>query len=203
MILSPNCKWFRQIIPLGIRHTFSLGTNDIPHLQASRFTHTLGAPDPIRQVAPQLFTRAVEVALGISFNTQSQAPDIPDISSRPEKVEYTWSLNSTAPDIPSPSLCASTQELSESLNAQTQASDIPGFSIRDALAKYSASLQSQAKAPDIPSRSLRASKHELSVSLNAQTQAPDDPCPLHPHGAPSEFVLTSSVFKTGVAKVLH
>ena len=64
-----------------------------------------------------------------------------------------------------------------------------------ALAKYSASLQSQAKAPDIPSRSLRASKHELSASLNAQAQAPDDPYPLHPHGAPREFVLASSVFK--------
>ena len=31
--------------------------------------------------------------------------------------------------------------------------------------------------------------------LNAQTKAPDDPCPLHPHGTPREFVLTSCVFK--------
>ena len=33
------------------------------------------------------------------------------------------------------------------------------------------------------------------MSLNAQAQAPDDPCPLHLHGAPREFVLTSSVLK--------
>ena len=61
-------EWFRQINPLGIRHTFSIGTNDI--LQVPRFTHTLGAPDPIRQVDPQLFARAVESALSVSFNAQ-------------------------------------------------------------------------------------------------------------------------------------
>ena len=81
------------------------------------------------------------------------------------------------------------------LNAKAQTPDIPDFSIRAALAKYSVSLQSQAKEPVIPSMSLRASKRELSTNLNVQTQAPDDPCPLHPHGAPREFVLKSSVFK--------
>jgi predicted porin len=34
------------------------------------------------QAAPHLFQRAAEVALGISFNAQSQAPDIPGVSSR-------------------------------------------------------------------------------------------------------------------------
>jgi hypothetical protein len=69
-------KWCRQIIPLGIWHTFSLGIN-IPILKAPRFSHTLAAPGPNRQAAPQLFARAVEAALGVSFNTQSQAPDKP------------------------------------------------------------------------------------------------------------------------------
>ena len=162
----------------GFRHFFQLGTQ-----------HT--------------YLRAEEATLGVSFNAQSQAPDIPDIPSRAERVEYSWSLNATALAIPSPSLRASKQELVVSLNAQAQAPDIPGFSIRAAIAQYTASLQAQtkapdipsrsAKAPDIPSRSLRASKHELSASLNAQAEAPDDPCPLHPHVAPREYGLTSSV----------
>jgi hypothetical protein len=68
-------KWFRQIIPLGIRHTFSLGTNDIPLLRAPRVSHILGAPGPKPQAVPQLFARAEESALGVSlnsFNAQSQ-----------------------------------------------------------------------------------------------------------------------------------
>ncbi len=60
-------KWFGQFIPLGIRHTFSLGTNDIPLLQAPRLSHTLGAPGPKLQAAPQLFARAAEAALGCFF----------------------------------------------------------------------------------------------------------------------------------------
>ncbi len=70
-------KWFRQRIPLGIRRTFSLGTNDIPLLRAPRLLHILGAPGPKPQAVPQLFARAEESALGVSFNAQSQAPDIP------------------------------------------------------------------------------------------------------------------------------
>ena len=60
---------------------------------------------------------------------------------------------SKAPDIPSPSLHVSKQELSPRLNVQDQAPDIPGFSIRDAIAQYLASLQAQSKVPDIPSQS--------------------------------------------------
>jgi hypothetical protein len=68
-------KWFRQIIPLGIRHTFRPDTNFIPLLQVPRLSHcsTLGASDPRPQVAPQL---------GVSFNAQSQTPAIPGISTR-------------------------------------------------------------------------------------------------------------------------
>jgi hypothetical protein len=80
------------------------------------------------------------------------------------------------------------------LNAQDQAPEILGFSIRVAFAQYVDSLQSQTKVPDIPPRSLRVSKYDLSSNLNAQTQDPDDSCPLHPHGVPREFGLTSSVF---------
>ena len=116
----------RQIIPLAIRHTFSLGTNDIPLLQAPRLSHTLGAPGPKPQAAPQLVARAAETALGVSFNAQSQAPDIPGISTLNALSIYTGSFNaqSKAPDISSR---ASKEELSASFNAQDQAPDDPCY----------------------------------------------------------------------------
>jgi hypothetical protein len=44
------------------------------------------------QAAPHLFQRAAEVALGVSFNAQSQAPDIPGASSRALFSRHTASL---------------------------------------------------------------------------------------------------------------
>jgi hypothetical protein len=119
-------KWFRQVIPLGIRQIFSLGTNDIPLLHAPRLPHTLGALGPKPQAVPQLFARAVEAALGVSFNAQSQAPDIPEISTRNQLSIYTGSFNaqSKAPDISSR---ASKEELSACFNAQDQAPDDPCY----------------------------------------------------------------------------
>ncbi len=72
-------RWFRQIIPLVIRHTLSFGTNVFP--KAPRLVCALGALGLLPQAAPQHFQRAVEVALGVSLNAQSQAPDIPGVSS--------------------------------------------------------------------------------------------------------------------------
>jgi hypothetical protein len=92
-------RWFRQITPLGIRNARSLGTNDIP--KAPRLAHALGALGPIPQVAPQIFQRVEVVALGVSFNAQSQAPDIPGASSRVAFWRHTASLQaqSKVPDI--------------------------------------------------------------------------------------------------------
>ena len=119
--------WLCQILPLGIQHTLLLGTNFAPLLQAPRFPHTLGALGPKPHAAYQLFLRAAEAALGVSFNAQAQASDIPGISSRDALSVYFGSFNaqSKAPDIPSPSLRASIQELSTSFNAQDQAPDDP------------------------------------------------------------------------------
>ena len=110
------------------------------------------------QAAPRLFQRAAEVALGVSFNAQSQAPDIPGASSRVFLSRHTVSLQakSKAPDILS--LRAYTEELLASLNAQAQAPDDP----------------SKTLVSDSHLLSLRAYMEELSASLNAQDQAPDD-----------------------------
>ena len=116
-------RWFRQITPLGIWNARLLGTNDIP--KAPRFAHALGAPGPMPQAASHLSQRAAEVALGVSFNAQSQAPDIPGVSSRAPFLRHTVSVQaqSKAPDICS--LRAYTEELLASLNAQAQAPDDP------------------------------------------------------------------------------
>ena len=116
-------RWFRQITPLGIRNTNSLGTNVI--LKAPMLSHIFGALGPMPQVAPQLFHRAAEVALGGSLNAQSQAPDIPGVPSRAVSSRYAASLQaqSLAPDIQLVSLRAYLEELSASFNAQDQAPD--------------------------------------------------------------------------------
>ena len=75
------------------------------------------------QAAPRLFQRAAEVALGVSFNAQSQAPDIPGASSRAAFLRHTFSFqaHSKTPDkIP---LRAFTEEVLASLNAQAKAPD--------------------------------------------------------------------------------
>ena len=89
---------FRQIIPLSIRDTPMPGT--ILFLQAPR-VHTSGVSGPQPQAASNRFARAEEAVLGASFNTQSQAPDIPGASSRAALSKYTVSLQaqSKAPDI--------------------------------------------------------------------------------------------------------
>jgi hypothetical protein len=116
-------RWFRQITPLGIRNARSIGTNTIP--KAPRLAHALGALGPMTQAVPHLFQRAAEVALGVSFNVQSQEPDIPGASSRALLLRHTSSLQdqSKAPDILS--LRAYTEEFLASLNAQVQDPDHP------------------------------------------------------------------------------
>jgi hypothetical protein len=110
------------------------------------------------QAAPQLFQRPVEVVLGVSFNAQSQGPDIPGVSSHAPVLRHTASLQSQpkAPDIYA--LYAYTGELLTSLNVQAQAPDDP----------------SQTLSSDFHLLSLRAYMEELSVSFNTQDQAPDD-----------------------------
>ena len=119
---------------------------------------TGGALGPMPHAAPHLFQRAAEVALGISFNAQSQAPDIPGASSRAFLLRHTGPLQaqSKAPDIRS--LRAYTEEFLASLNAQAQAPDDP----------------SQTFSSDFHLLSLRAYMEELSASFNAQDQSPDD-----------------------------
>jgi len=119
-------NWFRQIISLVIRHTILPVTNHIPILQPPTF-YIPGAPGPKSHAAPQRFVRPKEVALGVSFNTQSQATDIPGISSCAAFSQYSASLQaqSKVPDIHFLSLSASTEELLASFNTQDQAPDDP------------------------------------------------------------------------------
>ncbi len=74
-------KWVCQIIPVGIWNTPLIDTNFIPTnfihlLQDPRF-HTLGVPGSKPPAFSQCFVRAEEDALAVSFNSQSQSPDIP------------------------------------------------------------------------------------------------------------------------------
>jgi hypothetical protein len=178
-------RWFRQITPMGIRNTRSLGTNDTS--KAPRLAHALGALGPMPQAAPQLFQRAEVVALGVSFNAQSQVPDIPGASSRIPSLRHTASLQaqSKAPDIYS--LRASTEELLASLNSQAQAPDDP----------------SQILASDFHLLSLRAYMEEFSASFNAQDQAPDDLHDQDRQCAPCIFVRKFSPLQTRTCKVTH
>ena len=78
------------------------------------------------QAAPQLFHRTTEVALGVSLNAQSQAPDIPGVPSRAAFSRYAASLQAQAlaPDIHLLSLHTYMEELSDSFNTQDLAPDI-------------------------------------------------------------------------------
>ena len=107
-----------------MQHTLLLGTN---FLQASSFYHTLGTFGPNPPAFSQRFVRVEEAALGVSFNTQSQAPDILGISSRSDFSQYSASLQvqSKVPDIHLLSLRASTEELLTSFNSQDQSPDDP------------------------------------------------------------------------------
>jgi hypothetical protein len=75
-------KWFLQIIPLRMQQTLLLGTNFTSLFQSPSFYHTLGVFGLNPSAFSQRFVRAEEAALGVCFNTPSQAPDIPGISSR-------------------------------------------------------------------------------------------------------------------------
>jgi hypothetical protein len=110
------------------------------------------------QAAPHLFQRAAEVALGISFNAQSQAPDIPGASSSALLLWHTAPVQTQfkVPDIRS--LRSYSEEFLASLNAQAQAPDDP----------------SQTFSSDFHLLSLCAYMEELSVSFNTQDQSPDD-----------------------------
>ncbi len=70
-----------------------------------------------------------EVALGVSFNAQSQAPDIPGASSRDPFLRHTVSLQTQykTPDIYS--LRAYREEFLVSLNAHAQAPDDPSQTV--------------------------------------------------------------------------
>ncbi len=149
-------RWFRQITPLGIRYALSLGTNVFP--KAPRLVHALGALGLSPQAAPQHFQRAAEVALCASLNVQSQAPDIPGVSSRAAFLRHTSSLQTISKDPDICSLRSYTEELLASLNAQAQAPDDP----------------SQILVSDFYLLSLRVYMEKLSASFNAQDQVPDD-----------------------------
>jgi hypothetical protein len=75
--------------------------------------------------ASQLFHQAVEVALGVSLDAQSQEPDIPGVPSLDVFSRYASSLQAqdVAPDIQLVSLHAYMEELSASFNTQDQVPD--------------------------------------------------------------------------------
>ena len=75
-------KLFLQILPLP-------DTNFVSILQDPSFCHTFGVLGPTPPAFSQHFVRAEEAALGVSFNVQSQTPDIPGISSR---AAFSWCL---------------------------------------------------------------------------------------------------------------
>jgi hypothetical protein len=108
---------FRQIIPLSIWYTPTLGT--ILSLQSPSF-YTPGVFGLHPHTVSNHIARAEEAVLGASFNAQSQAPDIPgfllhDVSSR-----YTTSLDL---DFHLVSFRVYMEELSVSFNTQDQAPD--------------------------------------------------------------------------------
>jgi hypothetical protein len=115
-------KFFRQIIPLSIRYTPMSGTPSFIHPPGD---HTAGVSGPQSRAAPKYFARAEETALGASLNAQSQAPDIPGVSSRADFLRHTLSLQtqSKVPDIIS--LLVYSEQLLGSLNAQAQAPEDP------------------------------------------------------------------------------
>ena len=99
-------KCFFQIIPSGIQHTLLLGTNFTSLPQAPRFSHTLGTLGPKPHASSQHFLRAAESTLGVSFNAQSQAPDIPGISSLNQLSQYLGSFNTQSKTLDEFSVCS-------------------------------------------------------------------------------------------------
>ncbi len=64
-----------------IHHTLFLDTNFTSLLRTPRFYRTRGTLGPKTHATSQLFLRDTETTHGVSFDTQSQSPEIPDISS--------------------------------------------------------------------------------------------------------------------------
>ena len=118
---------FLQILPLSTQYTLLSDTNFDSILQAPSFYHVLGSLGSKPSAFSQHFVLAEEAALDVSFNAQSQVPDIPGISSRAVFSLCTASLQSQVktPDIQFLSLCVSTEELLASFNAQDEAPDDP------------------------------------------------------------------------------
>ena len=137
-------KFFRQILPLSIRYTPMSGTPSFIHAPGH---HTAGVSGPQPRAAPKYFVRAEESALGASLNAQSQAQDIPGVSSRADFLRHTPSsqAQSKAPDIIS--LRAYSEQLLGSLNAQDQAPDDP-LSLRAYLEMLWASFHAQDRQCD-------------------------------------------------------
>ena len=90
---------FRQIIPLSMWYALlsDSDTNYIPIPQPPRF-HTPGSPGQNPPAFSQRFVRAEEADLGVSFNSQSQTPDIPCISFRTVFSFSTSSLQDQSKD---------------------------------------------------------------------------------------------------------
>jgi hypothetical protein len=116
---------------------------------STRRFHTPGASGPHPLATSNRDDRAGEAVLGVSLNAQSQAPDIPVVSSRDAFSRYAASLQDQSKVLDLPSLRAFTEEVLVSFNTQ-------------------------AKAPDIQLLVLRAFSEDLSTSFNVQKQAPDD-----------------------------
>ena len=75
--LAPAGKFFRQIIPVGFRHLHLSASKILSLIKDPTFPHGLGVHGPSYPATSQFFTRDEEVALGMSFKTQSQETDIP------------------------------------------------------------------------------------------------------------------------------
>ncbi len=118
--------FFLQIIPLSIRYTPTPGTIFTTlSPQALRF-HTPGTSDPQSLATSNHVVRTEQTVLRVSLNTQSQATDIPVVSSRAAFSRCAVSLQdqSKVPDLHS--LSSSTEELwSSSLSSFNTQSKVP------------------------------------------------------------------------------
>jgi hypothetical protein len=120
--LSPPLQAF---IRYNKHNNIVFGTTFATILQDPTFYNTLGALGPNPPAFSEHFVRAEEAALGVSFNAQSQVPDIPGISSCAVFFFYEASLKaqSKAPDIQFLSLRVFTEDLLTSFNTKDQVDD--------------------------------------------------------------------------------
>ena len=92
----------------------------LPTPKLPRLPHTSGVHGPPMTTVSQRFIRPEEVVLGVSFNSQSQSPDIRGISlfNVTNHIFLTGSIQ--GPDIPFLSLCVSTKDLLTVFNTRTR-----------------------------------------------------------------------------------